>query len=475
MTDTLGLGRPDSGGDMGTHARVTDARILVDYLKTAASSGAVPGPQVIRHAESVTRALEQAETESHDLESLCEIARGIASSFDLTELLETIIDKVTSLVEAERGFVVLAGPSAQYRIAASRHYSEDEVDVSEQSFSTSLVSRVMSTREPVLTTNIQEDGRFELSQSIITQQIRSVIVVPLVARGDLIGAVYVDTRMSERLFDKSDLRLLEAMASQAALAIRNARLYQDVSESNSRLRSTLDELQSTQEQLLQAERLAAVGRLAASVAHELRNPLMVMRSSLFFLDRLLSSDKEWSVDILKRYLGKVDSEIDRQTKIINDLLFFSRNRPRSLVDVDLNAILSEAVMRVTRPESVNLSLDLDPDLPSIRADGDQVEQVFVNLISNAVQAMPDGGHLNVSTWSEDVFAVAQVTDTGVGISDEHLSGLFEPFFTTKDHGIGLGLSVTKSIVDGHRGRIDVESTVGHGTTFSVRFPYELMG
>jgi len=454
---------------------VGDARTLVTRLKDAGSAGAVPGPQVIRHAESLSRALEQVETESHDFASLCEIAQGIAASFDLTELLETIIDRVTNLVEAERGFVVLVQESGEYQIAASRHYSERQVDVSEHSFSTSLVTRVIRSREPVLTTNIQEDGRFELSQSIIAQQIRSVIAVPLVARGDLVGAVYVDTRMSERLFDESDLRLLQAMASQAALAIRNARLYQDVRESNDRLRATLDELQATQAQLVQAERLAAVGRLAASVAHELRNPLMVMRSSLFFLGRLLSSDQEWSVDIVKRYLAKIDGEIDRQSKIINDLLFFSRNRPRSLGDVDLNAILSETLLRVSRPESVKLVQALDPTLPTIRADGDQIEQVFVNLVTNAIQAMRDGGELRIATRAAQVFAVVEVSDTGTGIAKEHLANLFEPFFTTKEHGIGLGLSVSKSIIDGHRGRIDVESTIGQGTTFVVRLPYELVG
>ncbi|MBC7316679.1 MAG: GAF domain-containing protein, partial [Chloroflexi bacterium] len=258
---------------------------------------------------------------------------------------------------------------------------------------------------PILTTNVQVDERFELSQSIVLQDIRSVLAVPLVARGELQGAVYVDTRMSVRNFTEADLRLLEAMANQAAMAIRTARLTETLRENNARLEQALRELGETQEQLIQAERLAAVGRLAASVAHELRTPLMVMRSGLYFLDRLVVEGRFDSPEMFRRYIQKVDVEIDRQSKIINDLLFFSRNRPRRLVSVDVNALIKEAVMRVTMPESVRVEYDLAPDLPPILADGDQIQQVLINLITNAVQAMPEGGTLTLRTAVEEHFAV----------------------------------------------------------------------
>ena len=322
---------------------------------------------------------------------------------------------------------------------------------------------------------MQDDARFELSQSIILHDIRSVIAVPLIARGELQGAIYVDTRASVRFFSEDDLRLLQAMASQAATAIRGARLHEDTVRSNGELQKALAQLRETQDQLLQAERLAAVGRLAASVAHELRSPLTVMRNSLYYLDRLLEADKA-DAAVMRRYLGKMNGEIDRQSKIINDLLFFSRNRPRHLAEVDLNNLIRDALQRVVMSDSVEVETDLLAEPGMVRADADQLLQVFVNLISNAVQAMPEGGGLRIETQSSDDFSVmVTVSDTGVGIPPENLKKLFEPFFTTKDKGIGLGLSVTQSIVEGHRGRLSVASEVGVGTTFTVELPLQLIG
>jgi len=443
---------------------------LIEGIRTAMAQGLPPERVLLARAQRVRDSLEELRNESADLASLYEIAQVLAASTSLRELLDLIIERATSLVGAERGFVVLAEPTGGYAIAASRQISPEELDSSREALSSSLLGRVMRDREPVLTNNVQEDGRYELTQSIIMQQIRSVLAVPLTARGELVGAIYVDTRMSERLFDQGDLHLLQAMASQAAMAIRNARLYQDARESNVQLTRALNELRDTQEQLVQAERLAAVGRLAASVAHELRNPLMVMRNALFFLDRLVSSGREYSADVLKRYFAKLDLEIDRQHKIINDLLYFSRHRPRSVGDVDLNGLVIEALVRTAMSESVEVIKRLDPNLPVIQADGDQLQQVLVNLITNAVQAMREGGTLTINTYCCDGQAVMDITDTGAGISEENQAKLFEPFFTTKENGIGLGLAVSKSIIDSHAGDITVCSTEGMGTTFTVRLP-----
>ncbi len=450
-------------------------RALVEGLRIASRDGHAPDSQLIERAEELYSALEASQDQRQDLDSLYEVSQELSASSNLSELLAFIIQKATMLVGAERGFVVLVRPNGEFYIAAARHYAPRELRAEEHAFSTSLVTRVIRDEQPVLTTNVQEDARFELTQSIITQQIRSVLAVPLVGRGETVGAIYVDTRMSERLFTEADLKLLQAMASQAAMAIRNARLYQDAQASNERLSAALQELRQTQEQLVQAERLAAVGRLAASVAHELRNPLMVMRSALFFLDRLVATGNPAPAEVVRRQIGKLDAEIDRQGKIINDLLFFSRNRPRTLADVAINALLQETIMRIPRAESIAVQVDLDPTLDTIRADADQVQQVFVNLISNAVQAMREGGVLRVSSRRDGFFATMQVSDTGVGIAPENLRRLFEPFFTTKENGIGLGLAVTRSIVEGHRGKISVESQEGRGTTFTVSLPLELVG
>jgi signal transduction histidine kinase len=449
--------------------------VLAAEFERLTDRGDRSAPEMGRLVEELRREISDMMRQRRELASLYEVAKDLAAASDLADLLESIIDKAIVLVQAERGFVVLLRGSGERYLAAARQFAEGEVGQAEEAFSSSLVTQVLSSQEPILTTNVQADDRYALSQSIILQDIRSVLAVPLVARGELLGAIYVDTRMATRPFSEHDLRLLQAMASQAAMAIRGARLYQDVLASNAQLQQALHELRDTQDQLVQAERLAAVGRLAASVAHELRSPLTVMRNSIYYLDRLASLNRLDSPDTVRRYLAKIDDEIERQSKIINDLLFFSRNRPRKLVDVDLNSILYETTLRVTMPESVKLELAL-AELPSLRADADQLSQVFVNLVTNAVQAMPQGGHLQiVSSLSDQMFAQVQVRDTGVGMDADALARLFQPFFTTKEKGIGLGLSVTKSIVEAHRGTIEVDSIVGVGTCFTIKLPLMLIG
>ena len=419
--------------------------------------------------------LEGLTRQREELASLYAVAQELTAATDLDTLLQSVVDRAIVLVQAERGFAVLMGADGAYHIAAARQFAAGEVAPTDEAFSSSLVERVMHSGEPILTKNVQDDGRFELTQSIILHDIRSVIAVPLLARGELQGAIYVDTRASVRFFSEGDLCLLQAMANQAAMAIRGARLYEDTVRSNNELQTALAQLREAQDQLLQAERLAAVGRLAASVAHELRSPLTVMRNSIYYLERLLDMNQS-DAGTWRRYLDKMNGEIDRQTKIINDLLFFSRNRPRRLADVDLNALIREALHRTTVSEQVTVEMALEEALGSVRADADQMLQVFVNLISNAVQAMPSGGLLRVTTSAPDEFTVrVTVADSGVGIPPENLARLFEPFFTTKDKGIGLGLSVTQSIVEGHRGTLTVQSTVGEGTRFSVQLPRELIG
>jgi len=459
---------------------VTDAReqleVLYDEFERLGEKGLSSAREMKRVVSSLRAQVADTERQREQLASLYAVAQELVAVTDLAELLESIIDRAIVLVGADRGFVVLSEADGSYRFGAARKFSSGEVEATDEAFSSSLVERVLREREAILTTNIQQDGRFELTRSILAQQIRSVLAVPLVARGELQGAIYVDTRISERPFGEPELELLRAMGSLAAMAIRGARLLEDVRQSNERLQSALETLRETQDQLVQAERLAAVGRLAASVAHELRNPLMVMRNALYFLDRVVSSDKGHDPDTLKRYFAKLDSEIDRQNKIINDLLYFSRNRPRHLSRLDLNALVSETLMRVPMPESVEVVRQLAARLMPISADADQIQQVLVNLISNAVQAMPDGGTLTLTTSDDDgEWVVLCISDTGCGIGEEHLDRLFEPFFTTKEKGIGLGLSVTKSIVEGHRGEISVATALGEGTTFTIKLPYELIG
>lgn len=229
------------------------------------------------------------------------------------------------------------------------------------------------------------------------------------------------------------------------------------------------ELREAQEQLVRKERLAVLGQLAGGIGHELRNPLGAIKNAAYLLNMVL---EEQEPDV-KEALEILEKEVATSERIISSLLDFARPKPPMRRKVDVNEVVRESLSRITTPESVEVTSQLDGALPVILADPVQLGQVFRNLILNAIQAMPEGGQLTVKSElaGRELVAVS-FADTGVGIPEENLGKLFEPLFTTKAKGIGLGLAVSKAFVEAHGGTIEVQSKVGKGCTFSVRLPID---
>jgi two-component system NtrC family sensor kinase len=226
---------------------------------------------------------------------------------------------------------------------------------------------------------------------------------------------------------------------------------------------------SLEEQLVQAEKLSSTGLLAAGVAHEVNTPLAVIASQVQMLAKQIPAD-----DPRSRTLEKVIKQAFRASEIVNNLLKFSRVSGSEYSDLDLNRVIRETLSLaepMLRAARITVNPQLGPDLPAVYGNSGKLQQVFMNLILNARDAMPRGGELTVVTESEDSTVRAEVSDNGVGISPDHLSKIFDPFFTTKSsRGTGLGLAVTYGIIREHSGKIRVESTVGEGTCFRVEFP-----
>ena len=235
-----------------------------------------------------------------------------------------------------------------------------------------------------------------------------------------------------------------------------AAIIKDISERN-----------EMQERLLRSEKLAVLGQLAGGVGHELRNPLTAIKNAAYFLKMAVEKPEPE----VKETLEILEKEVATFERIISSLLGFARPKPPTQRKVDINAIAQEALSRTTVPENVEVTSQLDESLPTILADPDQLGQVFANLILNAIQAMPEGGKLAVKSelLSPEWMAVS-FTDTGMGIREENLDKLFEPLFTTKARGIGLGLAITKILVEAHGGTIEVQSEVGKGSTLTVKLP-----
>ena len=256
------------------------------------------------------------------------------------------------------------------------------------------------------------------------------------------------------------------------VAERTAELEQRAVE----LETTLAELREAQERLVRSERLAAIGELAASVAHELRNPLSVIRAGTYYIRHKLpqagTDDKVW------KNLERIENKITASDKIIHDLLEFARVRPPELRLADVNEIVQAAMASAALPENVSTVIQLAKGLPPLSLDTHQLERAFLNLITNAIQALtlsqvskaPKKDRLTVRTWEEKGSILVSIGDTGAGIPPEDLERMFEPLFTTKVHGTGLGLAICRRIVKAHGGSVKAESQVGAGSTFTVRLP-----
>ena len=230
-------------------------------------------------------------------------------------------------------------------------------------------------------------------------------------------------------------------------------------------------LRENEEQLIQAEKLTSLGQMAASIAHEINNPLAGVLMYTKLLAKKITGGtfrKEESLD----YLSKMETEVGRCSRIIRNLLDFARQTEPTLRPVDINRVMEQVLSMVghqAQLQNIEMVKEFSPSLPNVVADFDQLQQIFTNLTLNAIQAMPDGGRLTIRSSAVDGEVRVDVQDTGCGISKENMGRLFTPFFTTKEKGkgVGLGLAVVHGIIERHKGRIKVQSEVGKGTTFSV--------
>lgn len=248
-------------------------------------------------------------------------------------------------------------------------------------------------------------------------------------------------------------------------------IEEELRAANEELQATNEELKETQEQLIRSEKLAAIGQLAGGVGHELRNPLGAIKNAVYYVrGKAAKSELGQKEPRVIEFLDIADDEVNSSNKIINDLLGFSRVGKPAVSPARIKGVIDDALSHLTIPENIEMVKKLDADLPEVNIDTDQIRQVLVNMIMNAVQAMPEGGRLTISVRERDKFLEVEISDTGCGIPKEAIGKIFDPLFTTRAKGIGLGLAVCKAVIERHEGNIEVESEVGKGATFTIRLP-----
>ncbi|MFQ5790942.1 MAG: ATP-binding protein, partial [Acidobacteriota bacterium] len=397
--------------------------------------------------------------------SLYEIGQEIAAQIALEPTLHLIVERARDLSRAEVSLLALRQEGSDtFAMQASSGTITEAIAGVRFRPGEGLGGRVVVTGMPILVGDYREE--FPDSPSVeIAQEagFRSGVAVPLKVRDVAIGVLYVHSRAAHK-FREEDQQLLSALADQAAIAIDKAKLYQDLQHSH-------QELLAAQAELVRKTRMAAMGEIAAVVAHETRNPLGALNNcvQLLRMNPHITGEDAELLDILQ-------TESQRLNQIVSDFLAFGRPRPPQFQEVDLHELIDETLALLQRddrcPPSIISIRKFDPSLPKVWIDPDQLRQVVWNLAVNAVQAMGGEGEVRVETRRVDSQMDILVQDTGPGIPRNVLPNIFEPFYSTKSGGTGLGLPIVRRIVEEHGGQISVESEEEVGTCFTVALPLE---
>jgi signal transduction histidine kinase len=406
---------------------------------------------------------EQLRLKVHLFESLSSVSRTINSTLNLDEALRVITREACELMRARMCSLMMLDESREWLdLRASYGASATYIKKPRLNVEESLLGVVARRKKPMQVANVQTSSRYQNVEVARQEGLVSLLSVPLLFAGQPIGTLNVYTGRPYN-FSNEEIRILSALAELSAIAIEKARLYERIVD--------------VEEQLRQNEKLSALGLLAAEVAHEIRNPLTVMKLLYHSLDLKFPASDPRAKDT-----RIIEAKIEHLNKIVEQILDFARTTEPKLAPVNLNELIDELGLLVRHKlanQNVRLVRDLQPDLPFILGDAPQLEQAFLNLILNAAEAMPDGGTLTIKshevhlprTSALPTHVAMEFKDTGKGMSAELQKRAFTAVLsTTKAKGSGLGLAIVGRIIETHRGNIQIKSKVGRGTSIIIALP-----
>jgi C4-dicarboxylate-specific signal transduction histidine kinase/Tfp pilus assembly protein PilF len=421
------------------------------------------------------------------LEALLQITARLSRSLQLEPLLVDIVNHAVAFMGASRGVLLLREPRKGVSVRIAHDQAGQPLDLVTLRLSQSVIERVLESGRAVHLLDVASAPQWRDKQSIADLGLTSVLCVPLQVEDELLGLLYVDHQATpETAYTEEDLSVLGALATHAALALHKAQTHEALKRSYEQLQASRDELEhalhrlhQAQESLAQAEKMSALGQLAASVAHDLYQPLTAMLANgdcaMLHLDRL---PRDPAAESLRVSLERILQGAEHMSRILRNIQRFSRPGEEVRQDLDLGEVLHYTVQLVRHPLSRSgISIDLVPEsFPRILGDPNQMMQVFMNLLMNARDALE--GHRSAQVWLRGGCdprtgeGLVWVRDNGPGVPPQLRERIFEPFFTTKpsDRGTGLGLSIIRRIMEKHGGSIRLLEAQGSGAWFELRFP-----
>jgi signal transduction histidine kinase len=407
---------------------------------------------------------EQLRLKARLFESLASVSQAINSALNLDDALNVITREASVLMHAKMCSLMLLDDTRQWLdLRASFGAGEAYLRKPRLAVEESLLGVVVRRKKPVQIAEVQTSTRYQNVEVAQREGLVALLSVPLVFAGQVIGTLSVYTGQPYSFSDE-EVRTLSALAELSAIAIEKARLYERVVD--------------VEEHLRQNEKLSALGLLAAEVAHEIRNPLTVMKMLYHSLDLNFPAGDPRAKDA--RIIGE---KMEHLNKIVEQILDFARNTEPELAAVNLNAVINELGLLVRhklKNQHIQLMQHLQHDLPLVMGEAGQLEQAFLNLMLNAAEAMPDGGQLTIASHtvpqpddSAPTHVAIEFSDTGQGMHQDQQNRAFTSLLiTTKAKGTGLGLAIVGRIIEAHRGEVTLESKPGQGTTVRVLLPCE---
>jgi PAS domain S-box-containing protein len=469
---------PGSVREFDTYLAGKNGRVVGARVRLAAIGGGGGGVRghilILRDISEQVKAKQELDRQSARLATLSSIATTLTSSLDLREVLERTIDEILKLLQGASIRIYVLEPKGEWlNLVAWRGASSAFIDrehFQRRRVGDGLLGRTVLHRRTIVVDNfLRADDPYV--EDIVQEGLISSVYIPLMAKEKPVGVLCVSS-YEEFRFSPDFVEFLTAVGNQIGVALENANLYEGLKEA-------YEELRRTQEQLLRSEKLASLGKLAATIAHEINNPLSVVLTYTKLMKNMLQRGAftPKRLSDISRFLATMESETAHCGEIVRNLLAFARHSALDMAEHRVEEIIQRTVALIAHDlemKEMRLGCSWEPGLPPVKCDFRQIQQAMLNLMINGIEAMGKGGLLTVEARRapREGFVQLSVSDTGCGIPEEKLSQIFEPFFTTKEEakGVGLGLSVVYGIITRHGGSIEVESRVGEGTTFRVFLP-----
>jgi signal transduction histidine kinase len=439
-------------------------------------------PRVRQQIPLVLKPTIEAPVEQFDLATVIKMSEAVAGEIVLEKLIETLMVTAVEHAGADRGLLLLPRGS-RYRIEAGATSGRDGVKVhlvetpaTPSELPLLILEQVIRTKSEVILDDARGRNMFAEDEYMSRKRVRSLLCLPLLKQADLIGVLYLENSLASHVFTPARIAVLKLLASQAAIALENARLYRDVADREAEARESEQRYREVQLELAHANRVATMGQLTASITHEVNQPITAAVTYALAARRFLSAEPP-NFHEADDALSLIVKEGNRAGEVVGRVRALIKKAPARRDAVAINEAILE-VIALTRTEAANngvsVRTQLAEGLPRVQGDRVQLQQVLLNLIINAIEAMRDVGEgereLLISSHNEPDGVSVEVRDSGPGFAPADIDRVFEAFYSTKPSGMGLGLSICRSIVEAHNGRLWASPNLPRGAIFRFIAP-----